>query len=97
MFTRFINNTIIFLERRNSILRQIDTLRAEIDFLGVISFNQVPEVTKVVLVDQLINLCDQTNNFIQRPGSVPLSGLSNQNQNQEDDTDVVSEVPYSTD
>src|SRR5688572_15730611 len=91
LFTRFINNTIIFLERRNNTLGQIDALRAGIDFLGAISFNQVPEVTKALLVSQLINLCDQTNNFAQLPGSFPLPGPSNQNQNQEDNTDAASE------
>ena len=92
MFTRFINNTIIFLERRTSTLGQIDALRAGIDFLGAISFNQIPEPSKALLAGQLINLCDQTNNFAQIPGSFPLPGPSNQTQNQEENTDAASET-----
>ena len=37
LFTRFINNTIIFLERRTSTLSQIDALKARIDFLEAVS------------------------------------------------------------
>src|ERR1043165_4091632 len=91
LFTQFINNTIIFLERRTSTLGQIDTLRARIDFLGAVSFNQIPEPSKALLAGQLINLCDQTNNFAQILGSFPLLEPSNQAQNQ-DNTDVASET-----
>lgn len=90
LFTRFINYAIIFLERRESTFGQIDALRAGIDFLGVISSSQIPEVSKVVLVNQIINLCDQTNNFAQVLGAYPLAGPSNQNQ--PNNTDTVSEL-----
>src|ERR1044071_1115647 len=96
LFTRFINNTIIFLERRTSTLGQIDTLRAGIDFLGAVSFNQIPEPFKALLAGQLINLCDQTNNFAQIPGSFPLPGPSDQTQNQEENTDAASETTETT-
>src|ERR1044072_1888588 len=95
LFTRFINNTIIFLERRTSTLGQIDTLRAGIDFLGAVSFSQIPKPSKALLVDQLINLCDQSNNFAQIPGSFPLPGPSTSIQNQ-DNTDLRSKVTDNT-